>query len=394
LRGRSPHEPEPLLLELVEGSTVRIHLATTPHHRPVSLIPLMLTANGGEAAANALATDWWDLVDSLETSWPEYDWAYGQARYSDYRYGSMGSTSDRPFSLIAPIAIDPAPALNGLIEHSATGGGDAPNSIMEALSQALSGAGYDQACDGVFDPETDVLPFVSDVSDPFAGLEGGGVDAHEDTLGVLGGMGFRPGERPFVVVNHENSIRDPDEGSETPGGCSGDASSSQVTEVAHAVGATIIAFDQNFWGVAESLEILTDLAEATGSIGDLDGDPSTLEPLVFAYSTSGLKWDIINSIAASIEHRPVEGLALPGTPLDFMINNDVHGFVTEVVATEVTGLTGSADRPIDRFVLTATGTVPSTTEEQTFNGISIELRGPADEKLGNLPIAVQVPVAE
>ena len=43
---------------------------------------------------------------------------------------------------------------------------------MEALYQALSGAGYDMNCDGVYDAETDVLPFIASAADPFGGTAG------------------------------------------------------------------------------------------------------------------------------------------------------------------------------------------------------------------------------
>ena len=50
---------------------------------------------------------------------------------------------------------------------------------MEALYQSLTGAGYDQNCDGVYDSTTDILPFLSSASDRIIILA-------KDTLQLLG----------------------------------------------------------------------------------------------------------------------------------------------------------------------------------------------------------------
>ena len=94
-------------------------------------------------------------------------------------------------------------------------GGDATDGAMEALYQSLTGAGYDQNCDGLYEPSTDILPFIASESDPFSGTAGGSGSGG----GVIGGLGFQAHAKPVIVYITDNPLRDPDRGDPTPGGC-------------------------------------------------------------------------------------------------------------------------------------------------------------------------------
>ncbi len=149
---------------------------------------------------------------------------------------------------------------------------------MEALYQALTGSGYDQGCDASYDSSADVKPFVADVGDPFGGSGGQYYDSTDESTGAVGGMGFRADAALRVIVyTSDYYLRDPENGYGSPGGCPLDAGFTEV------VTSTL---DANVWLVGISTGILAvpqmeDLAEATSSIADLDGDGASDDLLVY-----------------------------------------------------------------------------------------------------------------
>ncbi len=161
------------------------------------------------------------------------------------------------------------------------GGGDGPESAMEAILQALEGGGYDQDCDAAYDPTEDVLPFVATADDPFAGTGGQFYDPLDPSTGTAGGMGFREDANVRVLVySTDYDLRDPDAGYGAPDGCPGDAGSGAVVKAALDHDVTLIGVSPYpGYGFAQ----MVDLAERTGSLVDGDGDGNDEQPLVLQF---------------------------------------------------------------------------------------------------------------
>ena len=161
------------------------------------------------------------------------DAAVGVGAFVDYAYGSFGASGvDKPFVLLSPITQD-EPRLAGAVADLEQGSGaDGTEAGMEALYQAVSGAGYDQDCDGVYDPLHDVPPLLASEVDPFRGTQRGA----KIDLGTRGGFGFREFAIPFVVLIQDNKMRDPSsrdpDANRSPGGCPGDATHADVVAAA------------------------------------------------------------------------------------------------------------------------------------------------------------------
>ena len=221
---------------------------------------------------------------------------WGLASFADYPSGELGSEGDLPFELLQPITTDDAAwvaAWGGIVEMH---GGDGPESGMEALVQAAAGGGYDLGCDGRYDSDQDVLPFIASTSDPFGGTGGEGYDAKVPGTGTLGGMGFRAGMLPVIFLITDYDLRDPDAGYDVPGGCPEDAGHAAAVAALQGLGALLIGWH---WNDLTDIpgDQLADLCGDVGSLGDLDGDGAFDDPLV---------WDI-NS-ASMMDNRVMDAL--------------------------------------------------------------------------------------
>jgi len=269
---------------------------------------------------------------------------YGVATFDDYNYSGMGSNGDKPFTLNQQITDD-----EGLLESTLEGLGihsglDAQESGMEALYQALTGAGYDQDCYGSYTSSTDVRPFVADPKDPFGGIAGGaGAPAG---VGDIGGMGFRLHALPILLYATDTYIRDPDSTNSTlavtPGGCPIDAASSDVARAVAALGAYLIGFDisgaSTLYGPLEQMEAL---ALATGSLADMDGDGDADDPLVISANQS------LDDFAVTFKEESL-------LALERLLDSVVWGTVAVEVTNDPAGLVTSVSPEVYSDVETST----------------------------------------
>jgi hypothetical protein len=257
------------------------------------------------------------------------DVAMGVAEFDDYAYGdgwwtSMGNPAagDKPYILRQQITSNYSSVQSALSALQVRDGADAPESSMEALFQAASGRGYDQDCDNSYDTSTDVPPFLPVSSGPdqdaFAGNVGGVYVSGVPGTGQIGGAGFRSGSVPIVVYTTDNLMRDADGGYDTPPSCSDPAGSNDVASAVQDIGGRLIAVGTNGTPIAQ----MTSLANATGSLADIDGDGSS-EPLVFQ-GTSGASADFvldgIEAIAGSSQFD-----------LTLVVDDEPHDFVSAIV---------------------------------------------------------------
>jgi hypothetical protein len=289
------------------------------------------------------------------------DVTFGVATYRDYAMSPFGSPGDLPLRLEQQQTSDTAAVQGALGGLSVGGGGDGPEATDEALVQALTGAGYDLDCDGALDG-TDVPHFVSGPADAFGGAVAGTSDPSVPGTGTLGGVGFREDVAPIVVYATDAPLRDPDAGYGAPGGCPSDATGAAVIAGAAALHARLVAVAV---GGLSPWDQMVDLATATGSTGDLDGD-GVVEPAVVSWSGSSAQFrtavaDALVGLATSGTFATLELVELSdpddvvigvtpasyadvpsGAPVTFTL--DVVGDVVEVAtATSATAVLGLSD---------------------------------------------------
>ena len=226
---------------------------------------------------------------------------FGVASFDDYNQPPMGSGMDKPFHHRQQQTSDLAAAQSALDSLWAGGGWDWPESTVEALYQSAAGFGYDQNCNGIYDPSDDVLPFQASPFDQFGGTAGERYDPSVPGTGDLGGNGFRQGAVPILVYTTDATVRNGtppyNDGPKGPlASCGPDASppllNAALAEInAKAVGVTARTND--------ALGAMQDIAEATDSWLDLDldGVPDSDEWMVYSSNS----YDIVDQVVAGIE---------------------------------------------------------------------------------------------
>jgi hypothetical protein len=231
------------------------------------------------------------------------DLTFGVASFDDYNFGEMGSGSDKPYHPRQQQTSDFAQAQAALASLTADGGDDWSESTIEALYQAASGIGYDQNCNGVFDPGTDVLPFVASPTDAFGGSAPGTFSGSTPGTGARGGNGFRVGAVPILVYATDATVRNAlppygegPKGSAPPPGCNTDA-------VPPMLAAALAAIDAKAIGVAagstDAVPAMQQVAQFTDSWLDLNSDGLTSMDELMVYSSTG--YDIVDQVVAGIE---------------------------------------------------------------------------------------------
>lgn len=308
----------------------------------------------------------------------------GAARFQEYATPPMSTGNDVPFFLEQQMTEDlegAVTAIEGISIDYSAGNYDFPEAGYEGLYQALTGAGYDLDCDGVFDESEDVLPFKSTGGDPFDGDGGQGYDPADTSTGDIGGMGFHERSKPIIFVVTDNYMRDPDLGEAAGGGCPSDAGSSDVIEAAAAIDATFIGLAIAHTGSRERME---DLAVAMGSTADVDGDGAE-DPLAFDYTPGDT--DLLNTLSAVLEELTADLIDID--KLWPEVADDEHGFVISVSPTyENLAETYSSGDTVDIFV-EVWGAVPAQQEAQAWP-VEIDILTP-DGVLDTLTIIVSVP---
>ncbi|MFH1469435.1 MAG: hypothetical protein ABIO70_33930, partial [Pseudomonadota bacterium] len=284
---------------------------------------LIDTTGSMGSTANAMAAEFGNIVVGLESVIE--DMAYGFATFDDYCCCGYGSGSDRPFILQQAVTTDLTMVQNALNHCPNHGGADGPESSIEALYQGITGIGYDHNCDHSFTTSTDVKPFIATASDPFGGTGGEWYDPSTPDGGTRGGFGFREYALAVLIYATDYDLRDPDAGYGTPGGCPGDASSSDVVTALAALGGYIIGVHVNNYTTTPYNQMI-DLAQRTGSYADLDGDGSADDELVLKWAGSSNP-DFRNAIISAVQQL-VDSVVFGRVELQ--IEGDIYGFVTDI----------------------------------------------------------------
>ncbi len=346
---------------------------------------LLDTTCSMSGTANAMASEFAEIVSELADILP--DAQYGHASYDDYPYGSYGSASygDKPFELRQQVTDDVRDMQSALSATTIHGGSDGPEAAMEALYQGSTGVGYDLECDGGYDSSYDVKPFKASPSDPFNGTGGQFYDASDDSTGDIGGYGFRDYALPIIVYATDNYLRDPDSDNTyyngSPGGCPMDAGYSDVVTSVTDIGAYLVAVSTNSTlGVPQMKE----LAVATESYADTDGDGDADDALVFTWygSDAEFRETVVDAIEDLVS-------AVRFSTLSLEIDGDEWGFVTEI-DPESYEIEGEVEGEVVDFTLTFRGVVAATTEDQLF-ALTLNVLGDGSVLLDTMDIIIVVP---
>ncbi len=334
------------------------------------------------ATAQAMANEFSELVNQLTDVLPSAK--FGAGTHDDYAYGDFGDpgSGDLPFIMLQQITEDleaTQDALSGMQIHY---GVDGPESAMEAMYQAATGAGYDQDCDGVFDNSTDVKPFLATTDDPFGGGYGQNYNSSDDSTGQLGGFGFNDYALPIIIEATDNFLRDPENGYPSPGGCPQDAGFSDVVSAVGDLGAYLIQVSTNSQLGIPQME---DLATATGSMADTDGDGIANDLLVYEWTGSDdeFRESIVGAISDLLNSITFDKVSL-------RVDGDNWGFVQAITPDYYDGFAPEDNGEIVEFTLYFRGMVAATTNDQLFD-LELVVLGDDEVALDKLDIIVLVP---
>ncbi|MCK6505147.1 hypothetical protein L6R53_17410 [Myxococcota bacterium] len=381
--GTNPGDPgsiiEGVYVTVPERTTVEESFDFTLSVRMGDVAFLLDTTGSMGGTLTAMTNEFSTMVTEISSALPDAEYAVGS--FDDYNDAAYGSGSDKPFFMDQQVTSSTTSVQSALSRLVASGGGDGPESTIEAVYQALSGVGYDQNCNRSYDGSDDVRPFLASTSDPFGGAGGQNYVSSGAGGGSMGGMGFRDYALPIVIYVTDNQLRDDDVPSYgTPGGCPGDAGSSDVVRAAADIGAYLIGIGTNSTPISQ----MNSLAEATGSYADTNGDGRADERLVFTWSgsSSSLRSTIVSAIEDLVTSVQFERVSLE-------VANDPYGFVTGI-SPEYYELASSADGQTVEFQLDFRGSVAQAEEDEIYT-LTLNVIGDDTVLLDTLDIFVVVP---
>lgn len=344
---------------------------------------LLDTTCSMSSTLSSMSSEFSQIVSQLSSQLP--DAQYGVATFDDYNYGGFGTNGDKIYALMKPITTSTSAVQSTLSSLGIHNGVDGPEGGMEALYQALTGAGYDMNCNSSYDSTKDARPFIASGSDPFNGGGGQNYDSSVPGIGTGGGMGFRPYALPIVVYVTDNYMRDPDSTNraynDSPGGCPIDAGSDDVVAAAQAINATLIGISVSGTTPKSQME---DLATRTKSYADTDGDGAADDKLVFTWSgsSSSLRTTIVSAISDLVDSVQFSEVVLE-------VEGDDYGFVKSI-SPESYALSSSANGQKLDFDLTFRGAVAAADTDQTYK-LTLNVLGDGTVLLDTLDIYVLVP---
>lgn len=383
--GTSPTDPSSTTSDYItlesHGPSVLLTRTFTLTVSQVDVAFLVDTTGSMGGTVSAVSSEFSNIVAELASVIPDAE--YGSATFDDYAYGGYGYTSsgDKPFILRKQITSDVGAIQSTLLSTPLHYGGDGPESGMEGVYQAASGAGYDQDCNGSYSSGTDVPPFMASSTDLFSGAVEG-YNASVPGGGSIGGFGFRDFALPVIFYVTDNAMRDPEAGYGTPGGCPIDAGKSDVISAVNDIGARLIGM-----GVSgASAGQMNELADGTGSYADTDGDGLVDDRLVFSWygSSASFRTTIVNAIqdlVHSVEFSTVEMIA----------SDDAWGFVQSFEPTSYSEVhISSGDEVTLDFTVELQATLPPSMDDRIFH-LELLLLGDGAVSLGILDLLILVP---
>jgi len=189
------------------------------------------------------------------------DLRFAVARFDDFPVGGYGTGTDVPFEAVAASTSDATATQNAVNGLAAAGGGDLPESQVEALYQAATGDG--------------LSPWIPPADCP---------------SGTVGYSCFRAGAQPIVLLFTDAPFHNGPDGSEPYTGVDGAHDYAQAVSALNGIGAKVLGL----WSGSEARPDLERIARDTGAV-DASG-----APIVFDIGTDGarLAADVVSAVRA------------------------------------------------------------------------------------------------
>jgi len=187
------------------------------------------------------------------------DLRFAVARFDDFPVAGYGDAGDAPFESVTASTGDVTATQNAVNGLTAAGGGDLPESQVEALYQAATGAG--------------LSPWIPSADCP---------------SGTGGYACFRAGAQPIVLLFTDAPFHNGPDGSEPYSSVEGAHSYAQAVSALNGIGAKVLGL----WSGSDARADLERVARDTGAL-----DPSGA-PIVFDIGTDGgrLAADVVEAV--------------------------------------------------------------------------------------------------
>ena len=289
-----------------DGACQSLPLTFTVEHEVADIAFILDTTTSMGAMAAAIGREFNDIA--IELNKTVEDVTFGAAVHRDYA-PPIGTTGDMPFILLTQQTSD-LNRVSGVLSNIALvgGGWDMPEASYEALIQATTGRGFDDGCDGQYDENEDVPPFIRDPGDAFGGSASGVYSSATKGSGDRGGMGFREGVLPIIILATDAEQKDADSGSYLmPDGCPEDASKSGVEEGLDDLGARLIGIGV---GVSTSSQMYRQLSGVADRMTTWSGTGDIQDTIVGAVEDliADITFDEVWLEVASDEHNQVDAV--------------------------------------------------------------------------------------
>jgi len=347
-------------LSVPPGGDAEVDLEFTAEYKMADVAFVVDTTCSMSGFANQVANSFSGIAAEVATRIP--DVTFGAATFDDYNYAGggeeMGSGADKPWILLQQQTSDMSLVNSALGSISIHNGADWPESSIEALYQAASGAGFDQDCSNSYDSGDDVLPFIAHPGDAFQGTSNEVYDPNVEGTGEMGGMGFRENVLPIIIYATDAEMRDPESGYNVPGSGScnpGAAGMSDATRALNDLGAKAIGIVVNSGSGSVPYNQMTEIAAATGTYADFDGDGDD-DPGVLLWNSG----DLTESIATAIEDT-VDSAVFDEVRLYPVY--DSNNFVSSITPEKYEDVPSGQEMP---FHIEFEGVVPSEPSDRTY----------------------------
>ncbi len=368
--------PTGIYAELREGE-VTTKSITMGTEIPAADIAFLIDTTGsmGEEIAQVRSA-FIDIANTVGDVVP--DAAFAVAEFKDFAMSPYGGGSDYPFLLRQQVTTERARVIEALGSLTASSGGDFPECQYEALFQLATGIGFDLNGDTTRQV-TDSRPFITSPNDAFQGHVTGYFDPDAPGAGRKGGVGYREGSFPIVVLASDAQFRDPDTGWVLGNAGTQPTGKGATIAALNAIGTHVIGVASGSAPVAP----MTEVAIATGAIADRNGDGIVNEPLVYSVQADG------TGLPAAVTDGIVKMLTASEFDVALQAKNDKWGFLT---ATMPPGVDSVHPGETVSFTVTLTGAVASGQEDRIYR-FSLQLKGEDGTVLDTQPVVVVVPRA-
>ena len=365
-----------------------------------------------------------NIISQLETRLPGIDLGFGVGRLEEYGNFAAEYANGRPFVLNQPIIsssetgytkTEVLGSIQAALDHVAPGyGGDQPETVIEALYQMVTGAGFDGNNDGDTTDSgpaggysTQVSPGSSGDVPAFSSFAADTAHGGLAPSGAIGGAGFRSGALPIIITATDTGFAYQPKGETTITGIDGlTLPASNITFS----GRGTTPFSSGA-GIQETVTGLNALGALVIGLGT--NDPATSDPRIGLEALASLT-GAINRTTTSIDNGTPDPID-PGDPFYFkigsggdpLVNNIADGIVAAIdgaVTSVNVNVTVRASDPrvhinFSPDVINGLGAGDTATFDVTFTGdgrphrFDLQfVREGTDVVLGSIPVVLGTPV--